>query len=321
MTGNYYSLLQERLKKTGCIPLNAPFFRGYCDGHSLQSDFGVITTGSQPLINPTSYLCFAHNFGGISARTGWMSVAEIDPCSCFSIKKNTCISTVFLPVWFFQSNLWQKDIFSQTGLFLPISARWPCLLIVRRRVLCLSNTAEFVFSDRQAESTHTHTYQTLSKTFSAPLIHSSSYWYMHISMNVIHWYWYWYCSIFANFKIFCAQSESLICCSSPVNPKRASSEFQILIYRSLAINGTGQVSEHNNACFNALPPLRLTFQRHSPVFWYSMPWLQVLSNTKSVILGSQSTIKSIIVPLTNMGYLCSLKNPKLLYILRHSSVN
>ncbi len=82
------------------------------------------------------------------------------------------------------------------------------------------------FSDRHAESTHTF-YQTLSKTFSAPLIHSSSYWYMHISMNVIHWYWYWYCSIFANFKIFCAQSESLICCSSPVNPKRASSEFQI----------------------------------------------------------------------------------------------
>ncbi len=93
--------------------------------------------------------------------------------------------------------------------------------------------------------------------------------------------------------------------------------------RSLAINGTGQVSEHNNACFNALPPLRLTFQRHSTVFWYSMPWLQVLSNTKSVILGSQSTIKSIIVPLTNMGYLCSLKKKKktkLLYILRHSSV-
>ncbi len=55
------------------------------------------------------------------------------------------------------------------------------------------------------------------------------------------------------------------------------------------------------------PPLRLTFQRHSTVFWYSMPWLQVLSNTKSVILGSQSTIKSIIVPSTNMGYLCSLK--------------
>ncbi len=46
----------------------------------------------------------------------------------------------------------------------------------------------------------------------------------------------------------------------------------------------------------------------------------MLSNTKSVILGSQSTIKSIIVPSTNMGYLCSLKNPKLLYILRHSSV-
>ncbi len=34
----------------------------------------------------------------------------------------------------------------------------------------------------------------------------------------------------------------------------------------------------------------------------------------------ESTIKSIIVPSTNMGYLGSLKNPKLLYILRHSSV-
>ncbi len=56
----------------------------------------------------------------------------------------------------------------------------------------------------------------------------------------------------------------------------------------------------------------------------------MLSTTKSVILGSQSshmdraslesTIKSIIVPSTNMGFLGSLKNPKLLYILRHSSV-
>ncbi len=34
----------------------------------------------------------------------------------------------------------------------------------------------------------------------------------------------------------------------------------------------------------------------------------------------ESTIKSIIAPLTNMGYLGSLKNPELLYILRHSSV-
>ncbi len=34
----------------------------------------------------------------------------------------------------------------------------------------------------------------------------------------------------------------------------------------------------------------------------------------------ESTIKSINVPLTNMGYLGSLKNPELLYILRHSSV-
>ncbi len=195
---------------------------------------------------------------------------------------------------------------------------------MRRRVLCLSNTAEFVFlrSKLKAHTFHSRkSYQTLSKTFSAPLIHSSSYWYMHISMNVIHWYWYWYCSIFANFKIFCAQSESVIChsyahcglkfCTTHLlllfNNSQTSSEFQILIYRSLAINGTGQVSEHKNACFNALPPLRLTFQRHSPVFWYSMPWLQMLSNTKSVILGSQSTIKSIIVPLTNMGYLCSLK--------------
>ncbi len=147
------------------------------------------------------------------------------------LHKNTCISTVFLPVWFFQSNLWQKDIFSQTGLFLPISVRWPWLLISEAQTGLLSNTASFVFLTGMPKA-HTHfhsrkSYQTLSKTFSAPLIHSSSYWYMHISMNVIHWYWYWYCSIFANFKIFCAQSESLICCSSPVNPKRASSEFQI----------------------------------------------------------------------------------------------
>ncbi len=86
------------------------------------------------------------------------------------------------------------------------------------------------------------------------------------------------------------------------NNSQTSSEFQILIY--------------------TLDPWPLTepdrFQ--STTTHVSMPWLQVLSNTKSVILGSQSTIKSIIVPSTNMGYLCSLKNPKLLYILRHSSV-
>ncbi len=76
---------------------------------------------------------------------------------------------------------------------------------------------------------------------------------------------------FANFKIICAQSESfichpyaycgsnfaqLICCSSSItipNGPAVSFRFNLHI-RSLAINGIGQVSEHKNACFNALPP-------------------------------------------------------------------
>ncbi len=175
-----------------------------------------------------------------------MSVAEIDPCSCFSIAFLTIAVTVlctatsnshssiktpafllcFCPFGFSIQSVAERHFLTNRPIsshFCSVAlitdkwgADWP---VIKYSWIC--------FSDRQAESTHTHTYQTLSKTFSAPLIHSSSYWYMHISMNVIHWYWYWYCSIFANFKIFCAQSESLICCSSPVNPKRASSEFQI----------------------------------------------------------------------------------------------
>ncbi len=190
---------------------------------------------------------------------------------------------------FLPSSLFSPSValmpFLTTGL---ISAQWPCLLIVRRRVLCLSNTAEFVF---------------LSKTFSAPLNHSSSYWGSRsISKSFVPNQNLLSATLSPLWLKFCTTNLLLL-----FNNSQTSSEFQILIYRSLAINGTGQVSEHKNACFNALPPLRLTFQRHSPVFWYSMPWLQVLSNTKSVILGSQSTIKSIIVPSTNMGYLCSLK--------------
>ncbi len=55
----------------------------------------------------------------------------------------------------------------------------------------------------------------------------------------------------------------------------------------------------------APPPSHILTAQYS--FLKLMPWLQVLSTTKYVILGSQSTIKSIIVPSTNMGYLCSLK--------------
>ncbi len=180
-----------------------------------------------------------------------MSVAEIDPCSCFSIAFLTIAVTVlctatsnshssiktpafllcFCPFGFsiqsvaerhFLTNRPISSHFCSVALSTDSEAQSP--LFIKYSWIC------FFWQAMPKAHTHFHSrksYQTLSKTFSVPLIHSSSYWYMHISMNVIHWYWYWYCSIFANFKIFCAQSESLICCSSPVNPKRASSEFQI----------------------------------------------------------------------------------------------
>ncbi len=150
------------------------------------------------------------------------------------INKSSIYFNVFLP----------SSLFSPSVAFMPfltnISAQWPSLVISGAQTFPLSNTGAFVFLTGKLKA-HTHfhsrkSYQTLSKTFSAPLIHSSSYWYMHISMNAIHWYWYWYCSIFANFKIFCAQSESvichsyahcgsnfaqLICCYSSITPKPA----------------------------------------------------------------------------------------------------
>ncbi len=60
-------------------------------------------------------------------------------------------------------------------------------------------------------------------------------------------------------------------------------------------------------CFQTLNPSFLVHMASHMVLW----WIE---------RPPESTIKSIIVPLTNMGYLGSLKNPELLYILRHSSV-
>ncbi len=79
------------------------------------------------------------------------------------------IINVFLPSSLFSPSVALMH-FLTTGL---ISAQCPCLLIVRRRVLCLSNTAEFVFLTGKLKA-HTHfhsrkSYQPLSKTFSAPL--------------------------------------------------------------------------------------------------------------------------------------------------------
>ncbi len=270
MTGNYYSLLQERLKNPlypshclllqGILRLTWPVIR-------LWSDYNWFTTFNQPNIifvfcpqfwryfcqdrmnvcgRNRSVLMFLHCIPDNSSHSSLYGNIKLT-----FLHKNTCISTVSARLAF-QSNLWQKDIFSQTGLFLPISARWPWLLISEAQTGLLSNTAEFVFLTGMPKA-HTHfqsrkSYQTLSKTFSAPLIHSSSYWYMHISMNAICQATSFLCQLIL-FDLCQFQNHlcpiritylPLVCplwlkfCTTNLlllfNNSQTSSEFQILIY-------------------------------------------------------------------------------------------
>lgn len=50
-----------RDSKTGVMPSMASCLSGYWALQGLKSDFGVMTTGSQSLMRPTSYLLTAHS--------------------------------------------------------------------------------------------------------------------------------------------------------------------------------------------------------------------------------------------------------------------
>ena len=63
MAGDNYTSLQEGFKNR-TFPFHC--LSGYCCLHGIQSDFGVILTGSQFLMRPTLYLSFAHSVSGRS---------------------------------------------------------------------------------------------------------------------------------------------------------------------------------------------------------------------------------------------------------------
>ncbi len=162
----------------------------------------------------------------------------------------------------------------------PISAQCPWLLIVRRRVLCYQIQLHLFCWQASWKRTHIFIPENLIKPFLMFYPVKPLFLILRFTLNFNLWRAMqsvrqhifcvsWHCSIFANFKIICAQSESLIChsyahcgsnfaqlicCSFSITPKPAVSFRFNLHIRSLAINGTGQVSEHKNACFNALPP-------------------------------------------------------------------
>ncbi len=120
----------------------------------------------------------------------------------------------------------------------------------------LSNTAAFVLLTGKLKA-HTHfhsrkSYQTLSKTFSAPLntlphIEVHAQFQNHLCPIRIS-YLPLVCPLWLKFST----THLLFLFNN--DPKPAVSFRFNLHIRSLAINGTGQVSEHKNACFNALPP-------------------------------------------------------------------
>ncbi len=107
------------------------------------------------------------------------------------------------------------------------------------------------------------------------------------------------------------------------NPKRASSVVSDLIYTldPWPLTEPDRFrAQKTHVSMPGPPPSHISTAQYSFLKFYC-PDAEVLSNTKSVILGShgkshglmvdraplESTIKSIIVPSTNMGYLGSLK--------------
>ncbi len=161
----------------------------------------MITTGSQPLINPTSYLCFAHNFEvflpdrmnvcGRNRSVLMFSIASDNSSHSslygnlkltFSIKPFSCVSPVsFQPIC--------GSIFSQTGLtshfcsVALISDKCGADFLLSKQLIC------FLTGMLKAH-THFHPENLIKPyfSFSAPLNHSSSYWFtlvQHVTYNVI----------------------------------------------------------------------------------------------------------------------------------------
>lgn len=75
---------QTRESKTGVMSSMASCLSGYSALHGLKSDFGMITTGSQSLMRPTSYLLTAHKVLGTSCRA-------VIASACFSDKQENVL--------------------------------------------------------------------------------------------------------------------------------------------------------------------------------------------------------------------------------------
>ncbi len=144
------------------------------------------------------------------------------------------------------------------------------------------------FSDRQAESTHTFSFQKILSNLIKNIFCPAKPLFLILRFTL-------------NFKIICAQSESLICHSYA----HCGSNFAQLICCSSSISQTGQQwvsdliytldpwpltepdrfqSTKTHVSMPCPPPSHISTAQYS--FLKLMPWLQVLSNTKSVILGS-----------------------------------
>ncbi len=97
----------------------------------------------------------------------------------------------------FSALLWLSCIFSQTGLKRPISAQWPWLVISEAQSPLLSNTAAFVLLTGKLKA-HTFSFQKILSNLVKNIFCPAKPLFLILRFTF-------------NFKIICAQSESLIC--------------------------------------------------------------------------------------------------------------
>lgn len=119
--------------KTGLIPVKASGFKGYYFWHRRKSDFGVITTGSQFQMRPTSYLCLAHNEPGSWSSSGCVGAAaahsfggEISCRGAWTFKHISRIWIEHIRKWGRLPVCNSKTVPDKWTQILPFPIRWLC---------------------------------------------------------------------------------------------------------------------------------------------------------------------------------------------------
>ncbi len=242
--------------------------------------FGVSVT--QKKIFPASQNCSFVRLTLWPSLARWFKRVTVSATHVTSfraqINKWSTYFNVFLPVWQSVAEINSLTSRPKAAHFCSVALvdKWGAeSSVIKYSCIC--------FADRQAESTHTFSFQkilsNLVKNIFCPA--TPLFLILRFTLNFNLWRAMqsvrqhifcvsWYCSIFCQFQNhLCPIRISYLPLVSPLwlkfctthllflfnlpNGPAVSFRFNLHI-RSLAINGVGQVSEHNNACFNALPP-------------------------------------------------------------------